>query len=159
MKRVAIYFVLVAAVAICAAGWSFLAAWAGLVVSFGFIVLWGCVAFVAPKVKLPMLMAGSFYQESPFWVCIPFVMLIQANVASYAIGFIEFIGDFALRGSEIANAIEFLAFLTPAACAVSCLFRRKEEDECFWYEYGKAKTEDQRNSVARRYGKYEFVKK
>lgn len=159
MKRVAIYFVLVAAVAICAAGWSFLAAWAGLAVSFAFIALWGCIAFVMPKVKLPMLMAWGFYQESPFWVCIPFVMLLQVKAVSYAIGHIVFVGDWAFRGSEIANAAEGLAFLTPAACAVACLFRREEEDECFWYEYSKAKTEDQKNSVASRYGKHEFVKK
>lgn len=158
MNRVILYLLATLGLTLFFTGGSFPAAWVVFCLGFNFIWPWAAVAFIVPKVKLPLLMAGARYAEGGFWLLLSIVVPMQAFMADTVMSHIDLVGSWSLYEFKVREAVVYCAALTPVIAAVASIFRRKEQDECFWYEYGRAATDDQRNDVARRYVKHDLIK-
>jgi len=105
-----------------------------------------------------MLMANARHDEAAYWLALPVAVPMQAFMAVTVMSHIDLAGSWSLHDLRVREALVYCAALTPVIAAVVSIFRRKEVEECFWYEYGRASTDDQRNDVARRYLKHSFIK-
>lgn len=159
MKRVILYLLATLALILFFTGGSFSAAWVVYCLSFNFVWPWAAVTFIVPKVKLLFLKAGDHDAEGTFWLLLSIAVPMQAFMADTVMSHIDLAGNWALHGARVRESVVYCAALTPVIAAVASIFRRKERDECFWYEYSKAVTQEEKDSVARKYLKYDFVQK